>query len=185
MTVIGTDGRGEPKLAGETAVCGKWKGAFAMRLTQSPFNLHCSTVRLFVCLFVCFAMPPRCSCLDKGDGVMFRLNLTMRRTQEPLMPSVPPDSSSSAFFHGGFPFVFRLLTNLWMCPNQESPPVTSAHLTLFHPVFSLLIPACRAPSSKEFYLEWRRVMFEKLIFDCAVNLVGALHKFPTVGYIIE
>ena len=44
-TTIGTDGRGEPKLAGETAVCGKWKGAFAMRLTQSPFNLHCKTVR--------------------------------------------------------------------------------------------------------------------------------------------
>ncbi|CAN0262136.1 unnamed protein product, partial [Ectocarpus sp. 13 AM-2016] len=37
ITVIGTDGRGEPKLAGETAVCGKWKGAFAMRLKQSPF----------------------------------------------------------------------------------------------------------------------------------------------------
>lgn len=50
MTVIGTDGRGEPKLAGETAVCGKWKGAFAMRLQQSQFGLHCSTVsrRFFV-----------------------------------------------------------------------------------------------------------------------------------------
>ncbi|CAN0259526.1 unnamed protein product [Ectocarpus sp. 12 AP-2014] len=80
VTVIGTDGRGEPKLAGETAVCGKWKGAFAMRLQQSPFGLHCST---------------------------------------------------------------------------------------------------------EYYLEWRRVMFEKLIFDCAVNLVGALHRFPTVGYVVQ
>lgn len=38
---------------------------------------------------------------------------------------------------------------------------------------------------KEYYLEWRRVMFEKLIFDCAVNLVGALHKFPTVGYVVQ
>jgi len=28
-------------------------------------------------------------------------------------------------------------------------------------------------------------MFEKLIFDCAVNVVGALHKFPTVGYVME
>lgn len=44
MTVIGTDNRGEPKLAGETAVCGKWKGAFAMRLKQSQYDLHCSTV---------------------------------------------------------------------------------------------------------------------------------------------
>lgn len=44
MTVIGTDKRGDPKLAGETAVCGKWKGAFAMRLQQSQFDLHCSTV---------------------------------------------------------------------------------------------------------------------------------------------
>ena len=40
-------------------------------------------------------------------------------------------------------------------------------------------------TSKEYYLEWRRVMFEKLIFDCAVNVVGALHKFPTVGYVVE
>lgn len=44
MTVIGTDGRGEPKLAGATAVCGKWKGALAMRLQQSQYALHCSTV---------------------------------------------------------------------------------------------------------------------------------------------
>lgn len=44
MTVLGTDGRGEPKLAGETAVCGKWKGALAMRLQQSQYGLHCSTV---------------------------------------------------------------------------------------------------------------------------------------------
>ncbi|CAN0249013.1 unnamed protein product [Hapterophycus canaliculatus] len=28
-------------------------------------------------------------------------------------------------------------------------------------------------------------MFEKLIFDCAVNLVGSLHKFPTVGHVTE
>lgn len=45
MTVIGTDGRGEPKLAGASAVCGKWKGALAMRLQQSQYALHCSTVR--------------------------------------------------------------------------------------------------------------------------------------------
>ncbi|CAN0088897.1 unnamed protein product, partial [Hapterophycus canaliculatus] len=37
LSVIGTDGRGEAKLAGETAVCGKWKGAFAMRLKQSQY----------------------------------------------------------------------------------------------------------------------------------------------------
>ncbi|CAN0215240.1 unnamed protein product, partial [Ascophyllum nodosum] len=37
--------------------------------------------------------------------------------------------------------------------------------------------------AKVFYLDWRRVMFEKMIFECAVNLVGALHQRKTVGFI--
>ncbi|CAM9266493.1 unnamed protein product, partial [Phaeothamnion confervicola] len=28
----------------------------------------------------------------------------------------------------------------------------------------------------QFYNDWRRVMFEHLVFDCAINLVGALHN---------
>lgn len=39
--------------------------------------------------------------------------------------------------------------------------------------------------SKVYYLDWRRVMFEKLIFECAINLVGALHKCQSVGFIIK
>lgn len=49
----------------------------------------------------------------------------------------------------------------------------------------LYAPSAGASDIQEYYLEWRRVMFEKLIFDCAVNLVGALHKFPTVGYVMQ
>lgn len=45
--------------------------------------------------------------------------------------------------------------------------------------FFFLFPA------KVYYLEWRRVMFEKLIFECAINLVGALHKSRSVGFIIK
>lgn len=34
-----------------------------------------------------------------------------------------------------------------------------------------------------YYLDWRRVMFEKLIFECVINLVGALHQSKSVGFI--
>ncbi|CAM9791268.1 unnamed protein product, partial [Choristocarpus tenellus] len=39
------------------------------------------------------------------------------------------------------------------------------------------------PCSQVFYLDWRRVMFEKLCFDCAIDLVGAVHGFEKTGYI--
>ncbi|CAN0215170.1 unnamed protein product [Ascophyllum nodosum] len=45
LTNIGTDSRGEAKLAGETMACGKWKGALAMRLERSAYNLRCAKVR--------------------------------------------------------------------------------------------------------------------------------------------
>lgn len=44
LSTIGTDGRGEAKLAGESAVCGKWRGALAMRLELSSYDLHCARV---------------------------------------------------------------------------------------------------------------------------------------------
>lgn len=45
LSNIGIDGRGEAKLAGESAVCGKWRGALAMRLELSTYDLHCARVR--------------------------------------------------------------------------------------------------------------------------------------------
>lgn len=45
LSNIGTDSRGEAKLAGESAVCGKWRGALAMRLELSTYDLHCTRVR--------------------------------------------------------------------------------------------------------------------------------------------
>ncbi|KAG5187675.1 hypothetical protein JKP88DRAFT_260250 [Tribonema minus] len=39
------------------------------------------------------------------------------------------------------------------------------------------------PCETMFYNDWRRVMFERLIFQSAFNLVGALHGYPTVGYV--
>lgn len=44
LNTIGTDTRGEAKLAAESAVCGKWRGALAMRLERSVYNLHCAKV---------------------------------------------------------------------------------------------------------------------------------------------
>ena len=49
------------------------------------------------------------------------------------------------------------------------------------PLLTALPSRCRA--GQVFYLDWRRVMFEKMIFECAVNLVGALHQRKTVGFI--
>lgn len=46
LSNIGIDTRGEAKLAGESAVCGKWRGALAMRLELSTYNLHCARVSL-------------------------------------------------------------------------------------------------------------------------------------------
>lgn len=75
LVQIGTDTRGDAKLAAESVVCGKWRGALGQRLRSSASNLHCTEVS---------------------------------------------------------------------------------------------------------YRDWRRSMFEKLIFECAVNLVGALHNFQSV-----
>lgn len=40
LTDLGLDARGEPKYAGETAVCGKWAGALQQRLQRR--DLHCA-----------------------------------------------------------------------------------------------------------------------------------------------
>ncbi|CAN0104848.1 unnamed protein product [Discosporangium mesarthrocarpum] len=37
------------------------------------------------------------------------------------------------------------------------------------------------PCSTVFYLDFRRVMFERLAFDCTMDLVGALHDFQKAG----
>ena len=47
LSNIGIDTRGEDKLAAESAVCGKWRGALAMRLELSTYDLHCSRVSFF------------------------------------------------------------------------------------------------------------------------------------------